>query len=104
MGGGPPTSRVDARRGSGFTSVVCDEGDLDPVVEVELLEQMRDVSFVYVIAWIPLMIFAFLYGLSMDYEVFMLSRIRRPTTRPARPRKQSSSALRAQGSWSRAAG
>jgi putative drug exporter of the RND superfamily len=26
--------------------------------------------------WIPLMIFAFLYGLSMDYEVFMLSRIR----------------------------
>jgi RND superfamily putative drug exporter len=29
-----------------------------------------------VIAWIPLMIFAFLYGLSMDYEVFMLSRIR----------------------------
>ncbi len=29
-----------------------------------------------VIAWVPLMIFAFLYGLSMDYEVFMLSRIR----------------------------
>ena len=29
-----------------------------------------------VIVWIPLMIFAFLYGLSMDYEVFMLSRIR----------------------------
>jgi RND superfamily putative drug exporter len=27
-------------------------------------------------AWIPLMIFAFLYGLSMDYEVFMPSRIR----------------------------
>jgi putative drug exporter of the RND superfamily len=27
-------------------------------------------------AWIPLMIFAFLYGLSMDYEVFMLSRMR----------------------------
>jgi RND superfamily putative drug exporter len=26
--------------------------------------------------WIPLMIFAFLYGLSMDYEVFMLSRMR----------------------------
>src|SRR6185312_4878357 len=29
-----------------------------------------------VLAWIPLMIFAFLYGLSMDYEVFALSRIR----------------------------
>jgi RND superfamily putative drug exporter len=27
-------------------------------------------------AWIPVMIFAFLFGLSMDYEVFMLSRIR----------------------------
>ena len=27
-------------------------------------------------AWIPLMVFAFLYGLSMDYEVFILSRIR----------------------------
>ena len=27
-------------------------------------------------AWIPLMIFAFLYGLSMDYEVFMLTRMR----------------------------
>ena len=26
--------------------------------------------------WIPLMIFAFLFGLSMDYEVFMLSRMR----------------------------
>ena len=26
--------------------------------------------------WVPVMIFAFLFGLSMDYEVFMLSRIR----------------------------
>uniref|UniRef100_UPI003564B49F MMPL family transporter n=1 Tax=Paraconexibacter sp. TaxID=2949640 RepID=UPI003564B49F len=26
--------------------------------------------------WIPIMIFAFLFGLSMDYEVFMLSRMR----------------------------
>jgi len=29
-----------------------------------------------VIAWVPVMIFAFLFGLSMDYEVFMLSRMR----------------------------
>ena len=28
------------------------------------------------IPWIPLMIFAFLFGLSMDYEVFMLTRMR----------------------------
>jgi RND superfamily putative drug exporter len=27
-------------------------------------------------SWIPVMVFAFLYGLSMDYEVFILSRIR----------------------------
>jgi putative drug exporter of the RND superfamily len=29
-----------------------------------------------IIPWIPLMIFAFLYGLSMDYEGFMLTRMR----------------------------
>jgi putative drug exporter of the RND superfamily len=29
-----------------------------------------------VTAWIPLMIFAFLFGLSMDYEVFILTRMR----------------------------
>jgi putative drug exporter of the RND superfamily len=27
-------------------------------------------------SWVPLMVFAFLYGLSMDYEVFILSRMR----------------------------
>ena len=27
-------------------------------------------------SWVPLMVFAFLFGLSMDYEVFILSRIR----------------------------
>jgi RND superfamily putative drug exporter len=29
-----------------------------------------------VVAWIPLMVFAFLFGLSMDYEVFILARMR----------------------------
>jgi RND superfamily putative drug exporter len=29
-----------------------------------------------IIPWIPLMIFAFLYGLSMDYEVFIVARMR----------------------------
>src|SRR5207237_3861834 len=29
-----------------------------------------------IIPWIPLMIFAFLFGFSMDYEVFMLTRMR----------------------------
>lgn len=27
-------------------------------------------------SWVPIMMFAFLYGVSMDYEVFMLSRVR----------------------------
>jgi RND superfamily putative drug exporter len=33
--------------------------------------------------WIPLIVFAFLYGLSMDYEVFILSRIREEVDRGA---------------------
>jgi RND superfamily putative drug exporter len=36
-----------------------------------------------IIPWIPLMIFAFLYGLSMDYEVFMLTRMREEYDRGA---------------------
>ena len=28
-------------------------------------------------SWIPLMVFAFLFGLSMDYEVFILARMRK---------------------------
>ncbi len=35
-------------------------------------------------AWIPLMVFAFLFGLSMDYEVFILSRMREEYDRTGR--------------------
>src|SRR4029453_15193029 len=38
--------------------------------------------------WVPLMAFAFLYGLSMDYEVFLLARMREEydaTGSPATP-------------------
>ena len=41
-------------------------------------------------AWIPLMVFAFLFGLSMDYEVFILAACARSTTPPARPTQRSS--------------
>jgi putative drug exporter of the RND superfamily len=34
------------------------------------------VSFGAIIAWLPLFMFAFLFGISMDYHVFLLSRIR----------------------------
>ena len=42
--------------------------------------------------WLPVLIFAFLFGLSMDYEVFILARMReeydktrRHRTRPSSP-------------------
>jgi RND superfamily putative drug exporter len=35
--------------------------------------------------WVPLMLFAFLYGLSMDYEVFILARIRESYDRTGDP-------------------
>ncbi len=35
--------------------------------------------------FIPMMLFAVVFGLSMDYEVFMLSRIREETCGPATP-------------------
>ena len=54
-------------------------------------------------AWIPLMIFAFLFGLSMDYEVFMLSRMREAYDETgSTDRGRSSSAWRGPGSSSRA--
>jgi RND superfamily putative drug exporter len=40
-------------------------------------EQVFNVSETGAITfWVPLMVFAFLYGLSMDYEVFILARVR----------------------------
>ena len=51
-----------------------------------------------VISWIPLMIFAFLYGISMDYEVFMLTRMREALTSRGTRRRRSSSGWRGPGS------
>jgi putative drug exporter of the RND superfamily len=36
--------------------------------------------------WVPLMVFAFLFGLSMDYEVFILTRVREAYDRGGDPR------------------
>ena len=47
-----------------------------------------------IISWIPLMIFAFLYGLSMDYEVFMLTRMREEYDETTTPTTRSRSASR----------
>ena len=52
-----------------------------------------------IIPWIPLMIFAFLFGLSMDYEVFMLTRMREAYDETGRhERRRSRSASRARAS------
>ena len=45
-------------------------------------------------AWIPLFLFSVLFGLSMDYHVFLLSRIRERYLRRATPRTPSRSASR----------
>jgi RND superfamily putative drug exporter len=37
--------------------------------------------------WVPVMVFAFLFGLSMDYEVFILTRIRESYDRTGSTRK-----------------
>ena len=40
--------------------------------------------------WLPVVIFAFLFGLSMDYEVFILARMREEYDAPGTPRWPSS--------------
>ena len=55
-----------------------------------------------IISWIPLMIFAFLYGLSMDYEVFLLTRMREIYDETATPIRRSRSGSRGRASSSRA--
>ena len=53
-----------------------------------------------IISWIPLMIFAFLYGLSMDYEVFMLTPHARGLRRDREHREgRGAGARRAPASW-----
>ena len=44
-------------------------------------------SFGGIIYWVPLMMFVFLFGISMDYHVFILSRIRELWSRGAPPRE-----------------
>jgi putative drug exporter of the RND superfamily len=39
-----------------------------------------------IVSWVPMLLFAILFGLSMDYEVFLLSRIREEYVRTGDPR------------------
>ena len=51
-------------------------------------------------AWIPLFLFVVLFGLSMDYHVFILSRIREAVDRGMRPRTLSATASDRPPAWS----
>ena len=53
-------------------------------------------------AWVPLFLFSVLFGLSMDYQVFLLSRIRSATTSSATPPRPSRRASRRRRASSRA--
>ena len=44
-------------------------------------------SFGGIIYWVPVMMFVFLFGISMDYHVFILSRVRELWTRGSSPRE-----------------
>ena len=50
--------------------------------------------------WLPVMVFAFLFGLSMDYEVFILARMREAYDRTGDTAPQSLRASAAPAGWS----
>jgi uncharacterized membrane protein YdfJ with MMPL/SSD domain len=52
--------------------------------------------------WLPIFLFVILFGLSMDYHVFILSRVREAYDRALRPRRRSSRASPARPASSRA--
>ena len=49
--------------------------------------------------FVPILVFAFLYGLSMDYEVFVLSRIREEYDRTGSTSRGSSRRSRTRAGW-----
>ena len=56
-------------------------------------------SFGGIIFWVPLMMFVFLFGISMDYHVFILSRIRELWARARSRSRRSSAASRQARAW-----
>ena len=53
-------------------------------------------------SWLPLFLFVILFGLSMDYHVFILSRVKERSTRASRPRTRSRIAISRRPARSRA--
>ena len=58
----------------GFVGVARDEATHQPTPYLESLLDFRSLGGV--VSWLPLFLFVVLFGLSMDYNVFILSRIR----------------------------
>jgi putative drug exporter of the RND superfamily len=50
--------------------------------------------------WVPLAVFALLFGLSMDYEVFILTRITEEYEKPQTPARPSSGGSATPAAWS----
>ncbi len=49
--------------------------------------------------WVPILVFAFLFGLSMDYEVFILARVREEYDRTGSTDQAVITGLGAPGAW-----
>jgi hypothetical protein len=69
---------------SGIHNPAC-AGDGLPDPHGRLQGLLGYTSFGGIIPWIPLFLFVLLFGLSMDYHVFILSRIRALAPSPPEP-------------------
>ena len=56
-------------------------------------------SFGGIISWVPLFMFVFLFGISMDYHVFILSRIRELRSRGSSTREAVADGIAAAPAW-----
>ena len=52
-----------------------------------------------IVSFLPVLLIGILFGLAMDYEVFLVSRMREHYVRSGRPRESSSPASARAGAW-----
>src|SRR5207245_1678355 len=75
-----PTAADSNRSGTTVLIAIPNTANLNSSASTSVTEARNAVSglpgVIGIAGWVPLMIFAFLFGLSMDYEVFILSRMR----------------------------
>ena len=83
-----PRSRSTCSRWAPPTACSCSSSSTASAAGLFGFQQIDTIE-----AWVPLFLFAVLFGLSMDYQVFLLSRIRERYAGPATRRTRSSSAI-----------